>query len=174
MIKAMRPMKRFIMTPLLLSSVMATTCHADDGLFWATPHIADSSASWAVLRTIKGTKELSPFGFPGVVVAKMVFEGVALGYRDAGDIETCQAVSSGARWGGWIGTGATLGGLAGGPVGLAAGGLAAGLLSWDWSSQSALETCSQLPIIDPAPYSYSGPTCLGWNDARPDFCNRDF
>lgn len=172
--KAIRPMKRFTLISLLLSSVVATPCHADDGLFWAAPHAADTGVSWAVLRTVEGTEELSPFGFPGVVIAKLVFEGVALGYRDAGDIETCQALAGGSRLGGWIGTGATLGGLAGGPVGLAAGGLAAGLLSWDWSSQSALETCSQQPSIDPEPYSYSGPECTGWNDARPDFCNRYF
>ena len=171
MIKAMRPMKRFIMTPLLLSSVMAAPCHADDGLFWAAPHIVDTGVSLIVLQTVEGVEELNPFGFPGVVVAKMVFEGVALGYRDAGDIETCQAVAAGARLGGWIGTGATLGGLAGGPVGLVAGGLAAGLLSVEWVQRSALETCSQLLSIDPDPYSYSGPACLGWNDARPDFCN---
>ena len=57
------------------------------------------------------------------MAAKVAFEGIALGYRDAGDVETCQAVAGGARWGGWIGTGATLGGLAAGPVGLAIGGL---------------------------------------------------
>lgn len=167
----MRPMKRFALISLLLSSVVAAPCHADEGLFWATPHIADTSVSWAVLWTVEGTEELNPLGFPGVVIAKAVMEGVAMGYRDAGDIETCQTLAGGARWGGWIGTGATLGGLAGGPAGLAASGLAAGLLSWDWSQQSALETCSRLPSIDLAPYSYSGPECLGWDDARPDFCN---
>ena len=169
----MRRTRIKIRAMLLLSSIVAAPCPADDGLFWATPHVADTSVSWAVLRTVKGTEELNPFGFPGVVIAKAALEGVALGYRDAGDIETCQAVAGGARWGGWIGTGATLGGLAGGPVGLAAGGLAAGLLSWKGSQRSALETCLQQPSIDPVPYSYSGPACLGWNDARPDFCNRD-
>ena len=164
-------MKRSILISLLLSSVMATTCRADEGLFWAAPHVADTGVSLVVLQTVDGVEELNPLGFPGVVVAKMVFEGVALGYRDAGDIETCQAVAGGARLGGWIGTGATLGGLAGGLVGLAAGGLAAGLLSAEWVQRSALETCSRLPSIDPDPYSYSGPECLGWNDARPDFCN---
>lgn len=165
------PMKRFATISLLLSSVLATTCRADEGLFWAAPHVADTGMSLIVLQTVEGTEELNPFGFPGVVIAKMVFEGVALGYRDAGDIETCQAVAGGARLGGWIGTGATLGGLAGGPVGLVAGGLAAGLLSWKGSQRSALETCLQQPSIDPDPYSYSGPECLGWGDARPDFCN---
>ena len=164
-------MRRALLSALLLSGCMVEPAAAQADPVWFAPHVADTSVSWAVLRTVEGTKELHPFGFPGVVVAKAVLEGVALGYRDAGDIETCKSVSSGARWGGWIGTGATLGGLAGGPVGLAAGGLAAGLLSWDWSSQSALETCLQQPSIDPDPYSYSGPECLGWNDARPDFCN---
>lgn len=167
----MRRARILIRAMLLLSSVVAMPCHADEGLFWATPHIADVGVSWAVLRTVEGVEELNPFGFPGVVIAKLVFEGVALGYRDAGDIETCQTLAGGARWGGWMGAGATLGGLAVGPVGLVAGWIAVGLLSWDGSQQSALETCSQRPVIDPAPYSYSGPACLGWNDARPDFCS---
>ncbi len=164
-------MNRVLLSALLLSGCMAEPAVAQADPVWFAPHVADTSVSWAVLRTVKGTEELSPFGFPGVVIAKMTLEGVALGYRDAGDVETCQALAGGARWGGWIGTGATLGGLAGGPVGLVAGGLAAGLLSWDGSQRSALETCAQLPSIDPNPYSYSGPACLGWNDARPDFCN---
>jgi len=164
-------MSRALLSALLLSGCMAAPAVAKADPVWFAPHVADTSVSWAVLRTVKGTEELSPFGFPGVVIAKLALEGVALGYRDAGDIETCQALAGGARWGGWIGTGATLGGLAGGPIGLAVGGLAAGLLAWDGSQRSALETCSQLPVIDPAPYSYSGPACLGWNDARPDFCN---
>lgn len=165
-------MKRFILILLLLSSIVVVLCRADEGLlFWATPHIMDTGVSLVVLQTVEGVEEFNPFGFPGVVIAKAVMEGVALGYRDAGDIETCQAVAGGARLGGWIGTGATLGGLAGGLVGLAAGGLAAGLLSAEWVQRSALETCSRLPSIDPDPYSYSGPECLGWNDARPDFCN---
>ena len=150
---------------------MATTCRADEGLFWAAPHVVDTGVSLVVLQTVDGVEELNPLGFPGAVVAKMVFEGVALGYRDAGDIETCQAVAGGARIGGWVGTGATLGGLAGGPAGLVAGGLAAGLLSVEWVQQSALETCLQQPSIDQDPYSYSGQECTGWNNARPDFCN---
>ena len=40
--KAIRPMKRFTLISLLLSSVVATPCHADDGLFWAAPHAADT------------------------------------------------------------------------------------------------------------------------------------
>lgn len=101
---------------LLLYSVVAAPCHADEGLFWATPHIADVGVSWAVLRMVEGTEEISPFGFSGVAIAKAALEGAALGYRDAGDVETCQALAGGARWGGWIGTGTTLGGLAGGLV----------------------------------------------------------
>lgn len=169
----MRRTRRLIraMCCCLLSSVVVAPCHADEGLFWATPHIADVGVSLAVLRTVDGAEEISPFGFPGVAIAKAALEGAALGYRDAGDVETCQALAGGARWGGWIGTGATLGGLAGGLVGLSIGGLASAVLSWDGSQRSALETCSQRPAIDSAPYSYSGPECLGWNNARPDFCN---
>ena len=55
---------------------------------------------------------------------------------------------------------------------LAAGGLVAGMLSRDWAARSALTTCTAMPaLIDPEPYSYSGPECIGWGDARPDFCN---
>lgn len=164
-------MRKALLSAILLSGCMAESAAAQADPVWFAPHVADTSVSWTVLRAVEGTEELSPFGFPGVVIAKLVFEGVALGYRDAGDIETCQALAGGARLGGWIGTGATLGGLAGGPVGLAAGGLAAGLLSVEWVQRSALETCSQLLSIDPDPYIYSGPACLGWNNARPDFCN---
>ena len=161
------------MKALILAACFASSpCLADDGVPWMTPHVVDAGVSAAVLQSVPGAVELNPLGFPGVVVAKVVFEGIALGYRDAGDIETCQAIASGARWGGWVGTGATLGGLAAGPVGLALGGLGAGLLSWKGSQRSALETCSQLPVIDQDPYSYSGPACLGWNNARPDFCNQ--
>lgn len=163
-------MKAFI----LAACVASSPCLADDGIPWMTPHVVDAGVSAAVLQSVPGAVELNPLGFPGVVVAKFAMEGIALGYRDAGDVDTRQAVAGGTRLGGWIGTGATLGSLAAGPVGLALGGLGAGLLSWDWSSQSALETCSQRPSIDPEPYSYSGPECTGWNDARPDFCNRVF
>ena len=161
-------MKAFI----LAACAVAAPCLADDGVTWITPHVVDTGVSLAVLQSVPSAVELNPLGFPGVVVAKFALEGIALGYRDAGDVETCQAVAGGARWGGWIGTGATLGGLAAGPVGLAIGGLGAGLLSWQWSRESAQWTCSQPPpLVDSAPYSYSGAECMGWNDARPDFCN---
>ncbi|MBK8184701.1 MAG: hypothetical protein IPK63_18240 [Candidatus Competibacteraceae bacterium] len=161
-------MKAFI----LAACAVAAPCLADDGITWITPHVVDTGVSLAVLQSVPGAVELNPLGFPGVVVAKFALEGIALGYRDAGDVETCQSIASGARWGGWIGTGATLGSLAAGPVGLAIGGLGAGLLSWQWSQDSAKWTCSQPPpLADYAPYSYSGADCMGWNDARPDFCN---
>lgn len=166
-------MSRALLVTALLIGCMAEPAVAVADSVWFAPHVADTSLSWTVLKVVDGAEEIHPFGFPGVVVAKLAVEGFALSRRDAGDIETCQALAAGARWGGWIGTGATLGGLAGGPVGLAAGGLAAGLLSWKGSQRSALDTCSQRPSVDPTPYSYSGPACLGWNDARPDFCGID-
>ena len=137
----------------------------------ATPHIADSAISAAALALIDGTEEIGIFGFPGVLVAKIIFEAAAQGYRDAGDKETCQAIATGARMGSWFGTGATLGSFAAGPYGLAAGGIAALVLSWDWSKQSAIDTCSQALMIDHDPFSFSGESCVGWNEARPDFCN---
>lgn len=161
-------MKSFILAVCAVS----VPCLADDGVTWMTPHVVDTGVSMAVLQSAPGAVELNPLGFPGVVVAKFALEGIALGYRDAGDIETCQAIAGGARLGGWIGTGATLAGLAAGLVGLALGGLGAGLLSWQWSQESAKWTCSQPPpLADYAPYSYSGVECAGWNNARPDFCN---
>ena len=161
------------LSALLLSCFMAIPCAAQaDDPGWFAPHIADTGVSLAVLQSVDKAAEINPLGFPGVVVAKLAVEGIALSLRDAGDIESCLALASGARWGGWIGTGATLGGLVGGPVGLAFGGLVAGIWSREWSARSASTTCTALPaLIDPEPYSYSGPECIGWGDARPDFCN---
>ncbi len=156
-----------------IGCIVSASCLADDGISWVTPHVVDTGVSIVVLQSVPGAVELNPLGLPGVVIAKFAMEGIALGYRDAGDVEACQAIAGGARFGGWIGTGATLGGLAAGPVGLALGGLGAGLLSWQWSQESAQWTCSQPPpLVDSAPYSYSGVECAGWNDARPDFCNK--
>ncbi len=162
-------MKAFI----LAACVASSPCIADDGIPWMTPHVVDTGVSIAILQSSPGAFEVNPLGFPGVVVAKFALEGIALGYRDAGDVETCQAVAGGAplrrldRRRGY-----TMGGLVAGPVGLALGGLGAGLLSWQWSQDSAQWTCSQLhPLADYAPYSYSGAECMGWNDARQDFCN---
>ena len=165
------PVKLFRCLALVAICTILQPCFADESISWITPHVVDTGFSIAVLQSIPGAVELNPLGFPGVVVAKFALEGIALGYRGVGNVEMCQAIAGGARWGGWIGTGATLGGLVSGPIGLAIGGIGAGLLSWKWSQQSALETCSQSYSVDVAPYSYSGPECLGWNDARPDFCN---
>ena len=98
---------------ILAACAVSVPCLADDGIPWMTPHVVDTGVSAAVLQAVPGAVELNPLGFPGVVVSKFAMEGIALGYRDAGDVETCQAVAGGARWGGWIGTGATLGGLEG-------------------------------------------------------------
>ena len=78
----------------------------------------------------------------------LVFEGVALGYQDAGILKLAKHWLVDHAWVVGLALVQHWAGLAGGPVGLAAGRLAAGLLSWDWSSQSALETCSQQPSID--------------------------
>lgn len=136
-----------------------------------TPHIADAAISAAALALIDGTEEIGLFGFPGVLAAKIIFEAAAQGYRDAGDKETCQTIAAGVRRGSWFGAGATLGGLAAGPYGLAIGGIGALVFSWDWSQRSAVDTCSQALIVDQHPYSYSGGNCMGWSEARPDFCN---
>lgn len=155
----------------LLFSMILISFYSYAGLQKSTPHVVDASTSAVVLKFIDNAQELNPLGFVGVLIAKVAFEAAAQGYRDAGDQETCQSIATGARMGSWFGTGATLGSLAGGPYGLAAGGIVALVLSWDWSKQSAIDTCSQELMIDHDPFSFSGKSCFGWNDARPDFCN---
>lgn len=154
---------------LFVLAILPFLAHAEIPV--ATPHIADASISAAALHFIDGATELNPLGFVGVLIAKVAFEAAAQGYKEAEDTEMCQAIAVGARSGSWFGAGATIGGLAAGPYGLALGGIGALVLSWDWTKQSAIETCSQPLIIDKDPYSYSGPSCIGWNDARPDFCD---
>lgn len=137
----------------------------------ATSHVVDAGVSATALAFIPGAAEMNPLGFPGVLVVKVALEAVAQGYRESGDKETCQAIAAGARSGSWLGAGATIGGLAAGAYGLAIGGISALVFSWDWSQQSAIDTCSQALNLDQQPYSYSGNGCIGWNEARPDFCN---
>lgn len=105
----------------------------------AAPHIADTGISGAVIAS--GGSELNPVGFPGVVVAKIAAEGIAESYRQSGDRYTCARIAGAARLGSWVGTGATLGGLAGGPVGMAAGALIAVLAGDQPARDSAFETC---------------------------------
>jgi len=55
------------------------------------------------------------------------------------------------------------------------------VLGWQWENlmDDAVFTCSHHKVVsrsryfesDRDPYSYSGPTCHGWGNARPDFCN---
>lgn len=118
------------------------------------PHVADTGISGAVIAS--GGAELNPIGFPGVVVAKVVAEGVAESYRQSGDRFTCAKVATAARYGSWVGTGATLGGLVGGPFGLAAGALVAAVTSYEPAADSAIRTCYSGRIVATA----SEPT--GW------------
>ena len=105
----------------------------------AAPHLADTGISGAVIAS--GGAELNPMGFPGVIVAKLTAEGVAESYRRTGDRYTCAKIAASARLGSWVGTGATLGGLAGGPVGMAAGALFALLAGDQPARDSAFDTC---------------------------------
>ena len=57
--------------------------------------------------------------------------------------------------------------------------VAVALLGWQWEYlvQESSMTCivkKRLHYVDPEPFSYSGSTCKGWGDARPDFCNDFF
>jgi hypothetical protein len=62
--------------------------------------------------------------------------------------------------------------------------VAVGVLGWQWENlmDDAVLTCSHNKIVsrsryfqsDSDPYSYSGPTCHGWDNARPDFCNEHY
>lgn len=105
----------------------------------AAPHLADTGVSGAVIAS--GGVELNPLGFPGVVVAKIAAEGVAESYRQSGDRYACAKIASTARLGSWVGTGATLGGLAGGPIGMGVGALIAMLAGDQSARDSAFETC---------------------------------
>lgn len=105
----------------------------------AAPHIADTSVSGVVIAS--GGTELNPVGFPGVIAAKLAAEGVAESYRQSGDRYTCARVAGAARLGSWVGTGATLGGLAGGPIGMGVGALFALLAGDQPARDSAFETC---------------------------------
>jgi hypothetical protein len=59
--------------------------------------------------------------------------------------------------------------------------VAVGVLGWQWDYLMADATVTCVPDksvakisrfnSDREPYSYSGPTCQGWDNARPDFCN---
>lgn len=105
-------------------------------------HIADTTLTSVVIA--QGGVELNPIGFPGVVVMKAVAEGVAESYRVSGDKFGCVKVATTARYGSWIGTGATLGGLVAGPAGLAAGALIAAATSYQPSADSAISTCYRI------------------------------
>ena len=105
----------------------------------AAPHVADTGISGAVIAG--GGSELNPIGFPGVIVAKLAAEGVAESYRRSGDRYTCAKIAGAARLGSWVGTGATLGGLAGGPIGMGVGALFAVLAGDQSARDSAFETC---------------------------------
>ena len=117
---------------LLLSSLLATSCAY-------APHIADSGVTTAVVAS--GGTELNPIGFPGVLVAKVAFEGAALAAKESGDKKLCAQIAASARYGSWIGTAATLGGLALGPAGMAIGALIAVATTEEPSFTSAITTC---------------------------------
>lgn len=109
------------------------------------PHVADTGLTSAVIAS--GGVELNPIGFPGVVVAKIAAEGVAESYRASGDRFQCAKVATAARYGSWVGTGATVGGLVAGPVGLAAGALVAAMSSYESAADSAIRTCYSGRIV---------------------------
>ena len=136
---------------LLLTSLLTTSCAY-------TPHIADSGVTTAVIAS--GGTELNPIGFPGVIVAKVAFEGAALAAKESGDKKLCTQIAASARYGSWIGTGATLGGLVLGPPGMALGALIAAASTNDASFTSAITTCygREIEPIENIQYSIGG-----WN-----------
>ena len=107
-----------------------------------TPHVLDTAISGAVL--VSGGTELNPLGFPSVVAAKIIAEGTAEKYRQDGNKITCVKIASTARFGSWIGTGATVGGLVAGPVGMGVGVLIAVFASEEPAFQSAVKTCYRI------------------------------
>jgi len=56
--------------------------------------------------------------------------------------------------------------------------VAVGVLGWQWENlaQDSMATCNSTGVgfnyfkNNSKPYSYSGPTCHGWDNARPDRC----
>lgn len=103
------------------------------------PHFADSGLTGAVIAG--GGAELNPIGFPGVVVAKIGMEALALQKKSEGDKRGCFEIASAARMGSWIGTGATAGGLVAGPIGMGFGALVALVAGQDAAIDSAVLTC---------------------------------
>lgn len=111
------------------------------------PHMADLGETAGVL--VVGGAELHPFGFLGVAAAKIGGEWIARRYRDT-DPKMCTAIAVGIRSGGWIGVGATTGGLIAGPYGMVAGGILGLAGTFQWTVQSAHETClGDEPAVTP-------------------------
>lgn len=143
--------------------------------FKYAPHILDSGATLGLVAIDPSYIEVNPAGIPLTLFNKVALEGLAISEKESGNPKMCTALASGSRIGGWVGLGATVGGLiAGGVPGLVGGGLLAGVISYNPSVNSAVYDCYQNPNykLDNSPYSYSGEYCVGWTEARPDNCNQ--
>lgn len=137
---------------LVLCIALVAGC-ASAPLAFVVPHGADAGLTTALIAD--GGRELNPVGYPGAIVAKVFFEGVARQYRDAGDPQSCEWVATCARSGSWAGFGATVAGLAGAPpLGMIAAGLLLPAGLWSWTRESARTTCAMIdeesPIVTSA------------------------
>lgn len=104
------------------------------------PHIADTGLS--IYSLTLGGVELNPLGFPMAVVGKIVYETAAYQYKRAGRPDICYMMTTGARIGSSMGFGGTLGSLIfGGIHPLIAGALIAGAVSFQFSKETAKDTC---------------------------------
>lgn len=137
-----------MMKPIVLSVVLSGCAMA--------PHLVDTGISGAMIAG--GGSELNPIGFPAVVLVKFAAEGAAEESRQKGDRHTCARIAGAARYGSWIGTGSTLGGLAGGPVGMVGGALVAIFAADQPARDSAFASC-----YGPGSNVRAADISVGWN-----------
>lgn len=104
------------------------------------PHTLDVVQTAAVISD--GGIELNPVGWPGVTFVKIGTEIIARQQRNAGHADLCYALALGGRSGGWAGFSATAAGLLGATaIGMVAAGLAAPVLMYAWTAETARITC---------------------------------
>lgn len=105
------------------------------------PHAADSTLT-TIIATTGPYHEYNFFGFPGALFAKAGGEVGARVARNLGYPDLCVGIATGIRAGGWAGLSATLAGLAIGTTPpMAIAGVAAFILTYQWSKNTAILTC---------------------------------
>ena len=104
------------------------------------PHVIDSAQTAAVISD--GGIEMNPAGWPAVTFVKIGTEVLARQQRNAGKPDLCYSLALGGRLGGWAGFSATAAGLLGATaLVMVAAGLAAPVLMYEWTAETARITC---------------------------------